>query len=73
MQGVSLIPGWEIKVPHAVGCAAKKKKKIKLNQANSHKYPDFQHLLTESLAALGPYSHMAVMGADKYRVLPTSP
>lgn len=71
MQGVSLIPGWEIKVPHAVGCAAKKKKK--LNQANSHKYPDFQHLLTESLAALGPYSHMAVMGADKYWVLPTSP
>ena len=49
------------------------KKKKKLNQANSHKYPDFQHLLTESLAALGPYSHMAVMGADKYRVLPTSP
>ena len=29
MQGVSLIPGWGIKVPHAVGYTAKKKKKIK--------------------------------------------
>ena len=27
MQGVSLIPGWGIKVPHDVVCAAKKRKK----------------------------------------------